>query len=127
MDNILNRLSHFSAKLLFGIAMPPVVVKTFPQAGETAVDLSIKDIRVTFSKDMMTHEMWSWVMVSKDSFPPIVGEVRYSNDKRTGVPPVRLEAGKTYAIWFNSKNNNAFRDENNNPAIPYLLVFKTAE
>lgn len=108
-------------------SMPPVVVKTFPQAGDTAVDPSIKEIRVTFSKDMMTKEMWSWVMISKDSFPPIAGEVRYLNDKRTCVAPVKLKAGKTYAIWFNSKNYNAFRDRDNNPAIPYLLVFKTAE
>ena len=108
-------------------ALPPVVVKTFPQAGDTAVDPSIKEIRVTFSKDMMTKQMWSWVMISKDSFPPIAGEVRYLNDKRTCVAPVKLKAGKTYAIWFNSKNYNAFRDRDNNPAIPYLLVFKTAE
>ena len=107
--------------------MPPVVVKTFPQAGDTAVDPSIKEIRVTFSKDMMTKEMWSWVIVSKDSFPPIAGEVRYLKDKRTCVAPVKLKAGKTYAIWFNSKKYNAFRDRDNNPAIPYLLVFKTAE
>ncbi len=108
-------------------ALPPVVVKTFPQAGDTAVDPSIKEIRVTFSKDMMTQQMWSWVMISKDSFPPIAGQVRYLNDKRTCVAPVKLKAGKTYAIWFNSKNYNAFRDRDNNPAIPYLLVFKTAE
>ena len=108
-------------------SMPPVVVKTFPQAGDTAVDPSIKEIRVTFSKDMMTKEMWSWVMISKDSFPPIVGEVRYLKDNRTCVAPVKLKAGKTYAIWFNSRNYNAFRDKHNNPAIPYLLVFQTAE
>jgi TPR repeat protein len=35
--------------------------------------------------------------------------------------------GKTYAIWFNSKKFNAFRDTDNNPAIPYLLVFQTKE
>ena len=108
-------------------AMPPVVVETFPQAGDTAVDPSIKEIRVTFSKDMMTREMWSWVMISKESFPPIVGAVRYLSDKRTCVAPVQLKAGKTYAIWFNSRNYNAFRDKHNNPAIPYLLVFQTRE
>ncbi|NIT14737.1 MAG: hypothetical protein GTN99_11010 [Candidatus Dadabacteria bacterium] len=106
-------------------SMPPVVVKTFPQAGDTAVDPSIKEIRVTFSKDMMTEEMWSWVMVSKDSFPVITGQVKYLEDKRTCVAPVSLEAGKTYAIWFNSQNHNAFRDTDNNPAVPYLLVFHT--
>ena len=108
-------------------SMPPVVVKTFPQAGDTAVDHSIKEIRVTFSKEMMTKEMWSWVMISKDTFPGIAGEVKYLKDKKTCVAPVNLEPGKTYVIWFNSKNHNAFRDTDNNPAVPYLLVFQTKE
>lgn len=108
-------------------SMPPVVVATFPRAGDTAVDPSIKEIHVTFSKDMMTNNMWSWVMVSQESFPTITGEVHYLTDKRTCVAPVKLEPGKTYAIWFNSANHNAFRDENNNPAVPYLLVFQTKE
>lgn len=108
-------------------SMPPVVVKTFPQAGDTAVDPSIKQISVTFSKEMITKEMWSWVMASKDSFPVITGQVKYLADKRTCVAPVSLEAGKTYAIWFNSQNHNAFRDTDNNPAVPYLLVFQTKQ
>ncbi len=108
-------------------SMPPVVVKTFPQAGETTVDSSIKEISVTFSKEMMTKNMWSWVMVSKESFPDISGEVKYLKDKKTCVAPVNLEPGKTYAIWFNSQNHNAFRDTDNNPAVPYLLVFQTKE
>ena len=29
--------------------MPPIVVQTFPQAGETSVDPAINEIRVTFS------------------------------------------------------------------------------
>ena len=107
--------------------MPPVVVNTLPQAGDTDVDPAINEIRVTFSKEMMTQDMWSWVIVSKESFPQIVGDVRYLNDKRTCIAPVKLEAGKTYAIWFNSAKYNAFRDRNNNPAIPYLLVFQTRE
>ncbi len=32
--------------------MPPVVVKTEPQSGDTKVDSSVKEIRVTFSKKM---------------------------------------------------------------------------
>ena len=106
-------------------SMPPVVVKTFPQAGDTAVEPAIKEISVTFSKEMITKEMWSWVMASKDSFPIISGEVKYLADKKTCVAPVSLEAGKTYSIWFNSQNHNAFRDIDNNPAVPYLLVFQT--
>ena len=105
--------------------MPPVVVKTVPQAGTTDVDPAITEIRVTFSKDMMTQQMWSWVKISDETFPKITGEVRYLEDKRTCVAPVELEPGKTYVIWFNSSKFNAFRDEDNNPAIPYLLVFQT--
>jgi hypothetical protein len=108
-------------------SMPPVVVKTFPQAGETTVDHSIKEIRVTFSKEMMTKEMWSWVVVSEGSFPKITGKVRYLKDNKNCVAPVDLAPAKTYAIWFNSKKFNAFRDTDNNPAIPYLLVFQTKE
>ena len=108
-------------------ALPPVVVETFPRAGDTKVDPGIGEIRVTFSKDMMTEEMWSWVIHTKESFPEVVGPVRYLDDGRTCVAPVKLEPGRTYAIWFNSPNyrHNAFRDTGNNPAVPYLLVFQT--
>ncbi len=108
-------------------SMPPVVVKTFPQAGDTQVDPSIKEISVTFSKEMMTKDMWSWVMISKESFPIISGEVKYLKDQKTCVAQVKLEPGKAYAIWFNSKKYNAFRDTDNIPAVPYLLVFQTSE
>ena len=108
-------------------SMPPVVVKTLPQAGDTSVDPSLKEIRVTFSKEMITKDMWSWVMVSKETFPTIVGEIRFLDDKRTCVAPVKLEPGKTYVIWFNTADNNAFRDKDNNSAVPYLLVFRTRD
>jgi RNA polymerase sigma-70 factor (ECF subfamily) len=106
-------------------SMPPVVIKTIPQAGDTTVDPSIKEIRVTFSKEMMIDNMWSWVMISRESFPKITGQVKYLNDRRTCIAPVKLEPGKTYVVWFNSEKYNAFRDKNNNPAVPYLLVFET--
>ena len=107
----------------------PVVVATFPQAGDTKVDPSISEIRVTFSKDMMTDNMWSWVIHTKGSFPEIAGPVRYLADRRTNVLPVKLYPGRKYAIWFNSSDykHNAFRDRANNPAVPYLLVFETSE
>jgi len=105
--------------------MPPVVISTFPVSGDVAVDPSIQEIRVTFSKDMMTEQMWSWVMMSRATFPKVTGDVHYLKDKRTCVAPVKLEPGKTYAIWFNSGKHNAFRDTGNRPAIPYLLIFQT--
>ena len=104
---------------------PPVVVRTFPAAGDQNVDPSLTQIRVTFSKDMLTHEMWSWVLASPAPFPKIAGEVHYLKDKRTCVLPVSLEPGKTYGMWINSQEHTSFRDTHQNPAVPYLLTFKT--
>ena len=96
-------------------AMPPVVVKTVPRAGDTKVDPSLAEIRVTFSKDMMTKEMWSWVRASKETFPEIDGEVRYLKDNRTCILPVKLLPGKAYTIWINSADFNSFRDLGQRP------------
>ena len=105
--------------------MPPVVVKTIPQSGDTSVSPALKEIRVTFSKEMLTKDMWSWVKVSDDTFPAISGKVRYLGDGITCVLPVKLEAGRTYVIWINSDRSDHFRDTTNLPAVPYLLVFQT--
>src|SRR5438046_2502158 len=40
-------------------AAPPVVVKAVPQAGTDDVDPAVKEIRVTYSKDM-ADGTWSW-------------------------------------------------------------------
>ena len=104
---------------------PPVVVKTFPAAGDLGVDPSVTEVRVTFSKEMMTHEMWSWVHANPAPFPKIAGKVRYLKDKRTCVLPVSLEPGKTYGMWINSQDHTSFRDVYQKPAVPYLLVFQT--
>ncbi len=109
--------------------MPPVVVETVPRSGAVDVDPALSIIRVTFSKDMMTENMWSWVIHTKETFPEIAGDVGYLGDGRTAFATVRLQPGRTYAIWFNSPNyrHNAFRDLQNNPAVPYLLVFQTRD
>ena len=105
-------------------SVPPVVVKTVPQAGSADVDPKLTEIKVTFSKDM-TDESWSWTTLSKDSFPTMSGKPHYLKDKRTCVLPVKLEPGKTYAIWINSAKFTNFKDADGQPAVPYLLVFKT--
>ena len=105
-------------------AQPASVVKTVPAAGETAVDPALKEISVTFSKDMKTNRMWSICQISKESFPESAGQVHYTNN-RTCVMPVKLEPGKTYVLWFNRAQFNSFRDTDNQPSVPYLLVFQT--
>jgi len=35
------------------------------------------------------------------------------------------ESHVLYVLWFNRARFNSFRDTDNNPAVPYLLVFQT--
>jgi hypothetical protein len=105
-------------------SMAPSVVRTVPQCGHTAVDPDLKEIKVTFSKDMNTNRMWAVVQTSKETFPETPGQIHYA-DNRTCVVPVKLEPNKTYVLWFNRGQFNSFRDKQNNPAVPYQLVFET--
>jgi hypothetical protein len=103
---------------------PPVVVKTSPQAGADDVDPALGAIKVTFSKDM-TDKSWSWTTAFDGSMPKEDGKPKYEDDKRTCVLPVKLEPGKTYAIWVNTPKFRNFKDAGGRSAVPYLLVFKT--
>ena len=105
--------------------LPPVVVKTVPMSGDTAVDASkVTEIRVTFSK-AMTDKSWSWSEISPDSKLPITGEIKYDADGKTCIAPVKLQAGKTYVSWLNSERFGNFKDKDGKSAVPYLLVFET--
>jgi RNA polymerase sigma-70 factor (ECF subfamily) len=69
---------------------------------------------------------WSWAMHSPETFPKMNGNPKYLEDKRTCVLPVKLEPGKTYAIWVNSgEKYTNFKDAGGRPSVPYLLVFET--
>jgi hypothetical protein len=103
---------------------PPVVVKTVPKSGDTDVDADLHEIRVTFSKEMM-DKSWSWSTASKNTFPDVTGDIRYLDDRRTCVLPVKLKPGRTYATWINSGRFINFKDRDRRPAVPYLLVFRT--
>ncbi len=107
-------------------SMAPSVVKTLPMCGDMEVDPKLKEITVTFSKDMMTDHMWAICQISSEHFPEGRGDIHYKDD-RTCVFPVKLEPGKTYVLWFNRGKYNAFRDTGNRPAVPYQLVFKTKD
>jgi RNA polymerase sigma-70 factor (ECF subfamily) len=104
--------------------MPPVVVRTVPEAGDTKVDPATAEIRVTFSKPM-TDKSWSWSQISNETFPQGTGKPRYLKDGKTCVLPVKLEPGKTYVLWVNSQKFRDFKDKDGQPAVPYLLVFET--
>ena len=40
---------------------------------------------------------------------------------------MKLEPGRTYAFWLNSKNFHNFKDSQGRTAVPYLLVFETGK
>jgi archaellin len=104
----------------------PVVVKSTPEAGADGVDPSTTQISVTFSKNMQGGS-WSWCVLSKETYPGTGETPRYLENKRTCVLPVKLQPGKTYAVWINSDNFHDFKDTKGQLAVPYLLVFKTRE
>jgi RNA polymerase sigma factor (sigma-70 family) len=105
--------------------MPPVVVQTVPRSGDTKVDAdAVKEIRVTFSKDM-EDQSWSWSQISDETFPKTTGKPHYEKDRRTCILPVKVEPGKTYVLWLNSAKFGNFKDGDGRSAVPYLLVFET--
>ena len=106
-------------------SLPPSVVKTVPECGDTNVSAAdMTQIKVTYSKEMMDGN-WSWSQISDDTFPKIVGKPRYLEDKKTCVVDVKLEPKKTYVIWLNSQKFGNFKDADGRSAVPYLLVFQT--
>lgn len=105
-------------------AMPPVVIKTFPEAGAKDVASGEVEIKVTFSKEMQGGS-WSWSTAWKDSSPEVIGKPKYDADHKTCVIKVKLEPNKTYGYWLNSQNFHNFKDQQGHSAVPYLLTFQT--
>lgn len=105
-------------------SLPPVVVKTTPEAGGKEVSAGVVEIAVTFSKPMQ-DQSWSWSSAWKDSVPEVVEKPRYKSDRKTCVLKVKLEPNKSYAYWLNSEKFHGFKDQQGHSAVPYLLAFRT--
>jgi beta-lactamase regulating signal transducer with metallopeptidase domain len=103
---------------------PPVVIRTIPATGAKDVDPDLKEIKVTFSKDMQDGR-WSWTQRSDDTFPESTGKIHYEKDNRTCVMPVKLAPGKTYWIGLNWGKFTGFADPAGQTAKPYRLSFTT--
>ncbi|MCA9939086.1 MAG: Ig-like domain-containing protein [Anaerolineales bacterium] len=103
----------------------PRVVSTTPGNGATEVPANLTQIVVTFSEDVR-QDSWSFVTVSEVETPEIVGDPLFT-DGRTCVLPVRLVAGRTYALGINSEVHQGFVSAaNGNVVVPYTLTFSTA-
>lgn len=105
---------------------PPVVVKTVPVAGSEGVDPATTEIRVTFSKEM-TDKSWSWATDPGRGAELPGDAVKYDKDNKTCVMTVKLKPETTYATWLNVGKFQNFKDADGNPAVPYLLVFRTGK
>jgi RNA polymerase sigma-70 factor (ECF subfamily) len=104
----------------------PTVTETVPRSGDNDVDPSLKELRVTYDKEM-SDGSWSWCQGGDKAalYPETTGDPHYEADRKTCVLPVKLEPGKSYAIRLNAGDFRNFRDSAGRPAIPYLLQFKT--
>jgi tetratricopeptide (TPR) repeat protein/tRNA A-37 threonylcarbamoyl transferase component Bud32 len=105
---------------------PPVVVETFPVSGAQDVEPGEVEIRVRFSK-LMTAGSWNWSAAWENSSPELIGQPRYEADSRTCVVKAKLEPGRTYAFWLNTEKFQNFTDKAGQPAVPYLLIFRTKQ
>ena len=105
-------------------SMPPVVIKTVPEAGATNVTAGTIEIKVTFSKEMADGS-WSWIEPWKGANGTVLGKPKYESDQKTCVLKVKLEPNKTYAFWLNRGQFQNFKDQQGHPSVPYLLAFQT--
>lgn len=122
----LQTLAHAQQGEYTVATLPPVVVKTVPQADDVKVDPNITEIRVTYSK-RMEDGSWSWGQISDDTMPKTTGKPHYLADGKTCTLPVKLEPGHTYVLQLNSLTGKFanFKDRQKRPAVAYLLVFQT--
>ncbi|MCP4148424.1 MAG: Ig-like domain-containing protein [bacterium] len=102
----------------------PFVIETFPKHGLTNVDPSVTAISVTFSKPMYTGD-YAYGNDYRAKFPTNTGKPYYSKDAKKHSFPVKLEPNTKYILWINSHKLIGFKDKTGNPAIPFILVFKT--
>jgi beta-lactamase regulating signal transducer with metallopeptidase domain len=104
-------------------AEAPQIVETTPKMGATGVDPALKEIAVTFDRDMKKGMSWTG---SPPEFPP-VDESRKPKwkDKRTCVLPVKLKKGSYYRVGINAPSYQNFRSAENVPAESMAIQFTT--
>ena len=86
----------------------PHLIDSVPKAGQSDVSADLKEIRVTFDRDMGKGMSWTG---DPDFFFPPIDESQKARwiDARTCVLPVRLEKGKYYRVGINSSGYGNFR------------------
>ncbi|MEZ6131636.1 MAG: M56 family metallopeptidase [Planctomycetaceae bacterium] len=101
----------------------PQIVETQPAAGSTDVDPELKELRVTFDRDMSDGMSWTG---GGQEFPP-VDKSRKAHwiNKRTCVLPVKLEKAMYYRVGLNSKSFGNFKSVDGSATPPSAIFFTT--
>ena len=102
---------------------PPRSVSTSPKVGEIDVKPDLKEITVSFDRDMQPGFSWTG---GPPEFPS-GGEGQKPRwiDKRTCVLPVKLEAARYYRVGINSTSYQNFRSAEGIPAQTSAIYFTT--
>jgi beta-lactamase regulating signal transducer with metallopeptidase domain len=101
----------------------PHIIATSPKVGATDVDPALKEITVTFDRDMGGGMSWTG---GGPDYPksPEGAKARW-RDKRTCVLPVTLQVGHYYRVGINSMSYQNFRGTNGLPVKPSAIYFTT--
>jgi hypothetical protein len=104
----------------------PAIVSTKPAVGSTDVDPKLREISVTFDRDMnVTSYSWTGGEPFFPPSPPDATSAMWIN-KRTCVLPVELKRGSFYRVGVNSSSFQNFQSELGVPAETSAIYFTTA-
>jgi len=102
----------------------PLLIETSPKLGETGVSADLKEIRVTFDRDMGKGMSWTGGGAHVPDADPS-RQPRWIT-ARTCVLPVKLAPGSFYRVGINSTNHQNFRSGRGIAAPPAAVYFTTA-
>jgi beta-lactamase regulating signal transducer with metallopeptidase domain len=104
-------------------AGPPRIIATAPKIGATDVDPALKEITVTFDRDMGAGMSWTGGGPDYPKSPE--GAKAQWRDKRTCVLPVTLQAAHYYRVGINSTSYRNFQSAAGVSAAPSAIYFTT--
>ena len=111
-----------SEELLAKVAKPRIV-KLEPPNGAPDVDPNLTELRVTFNVPMQSGFSWTG---SGPQFPGREDKRPYwTEDRKTCMLPVQLQANWQYRVGLNSSSHNNFKSEAGVPLEPVSYTFKT--
>lgn len=101
---------------------PPRIIASVPRTGDTEVDPALKEITVTFDRDMEGGFSWTG---GGPEFPGREDGQAKWKDKRTCVLPVSVQPAHFYRVGINAPSFRNFRSAAGVPAIPTAILFTT--